>query len=125
MIENNIQELNEAAMQIILHAGNCRMLLTEALDALNENHTENTIKDKFKKAKGEIIIAHRIQTEMIQGSIENDHLETTLLFTHAQDTLMTINSELNIAHHIYQLYTSLKNEIYLLKVKLEGTTDEA
>ena len=46
---------------------------------------------------------------MIQGTIEDDELETTLLFSHAQDTLMTIYSELNMTNSILRLYRKLTN----------------
>ena len=65
----------------------------------------------MKKAKDEITQAHRIQTDMIQSTIEDDELQTTLLFTHAQDTLMTIYSELNISNHLIRLYYKLEEKI--------------
>lgn len=49
-----------------------------------------------------------IQTEMIQSSINEDELQTTLLFTHAQDTLMTINSEVNLTQNMIRLYRKQK-----------------
>ena len=48
---------------------------------------------------------------MIQSTIEDDELQTTLLFTHAQDTLMTIYSELNISNHLIRLYYKLEEKI--------------
>ena len=104
------KELNDAAMQIILHAGNCRNLLNEALLDLENDIEEDLIDKKIKAAKSEITMAHKVQTDMIQSTIENEELQTTLLFTHAQDTLMTINSEMNMSHHIIRLYRKLKNK---------------
>ena len=105
-------ELNQAAMNIILHAGNCRNSLNEALSIVESgNIDEDRINVLIKEAKEEITIAHRLQTNMIQSTIEDDKLQTTLLFTHAQDTLMTINSEMIMTKHLIKLYKSLYQKI--------------
>ena len=108
MENTTIEKLNSAAMQIILHAGDCRNLLNEAVNARLEDKSEEDIKAKIAAAKKEITKAHVIQTEMIQSSINEDELHTTLLFTHAQDTLMTINSEVNLTQNMIRLYRKLE-----------------
>ena len=108
MENTTIEKLNSAAMQIILHAGDCRNLLNEAVNALLEDKSEEDIKAKITAAKKEITKAHVIKTEMIQSSINEDELQTTLLFTHAQDTLMTINSEVNLTQNMIRLYRKLE-----------------
>ena len=108
MENTTIEQLNSAAMQIILLAGDCRNLLNEAVHALLEEKSEEDIKAKIAAAKKEITKAHVIQTEMIQSSINEDELHTTLLFTHAQDTLMTINSEVNLTQNMIRLYRKLE-----------------
>ena len=105
-----INELNNAAMQMILHAGNCRNLLNEALHATTQEESQEVVNAKLKEAKKEITIAHKIQTDMIQSTIEDEELQTTLLFTHAQDTLMTINSEVNMTNHMIQMYRVLEEK---------------
>ncbi|MEF9967256.1 MAG: PTS lactose/cellobiose transporter subunit IIA [Longicatena sp.] len=70
------EELNNAAMQIILHAGDCRNYLSEAIH-MSENDEDILMIDlKLKEAKEEITKAHKIQTEMIQNTIENDDMIT-------------------------------------------------
>lgn len=103
-------DLNMAAMKIILHAGDCRTMLNEAITMTENDGKEEEIAAKLKEAKDEITKAHRLQTEMIQGTIEDDDLETTLLFSHAQDTLMTIYSELNMANAMLRLYRKLASK---------------
>lgn len=102
-----VESLNNAAMQMILFAGNSRNLVNEALRMLDEEDSILAAESKMKEAKAEITKAHKIQTDMIQSTIEDDELHTTLLFTHAQDTLMTIYSELNMANHMIRLYKKL------------------
>ena len=103
----NNEELNKAAMQIILHAGDSRNFVNSALNGLENDMEKAEVLDLMKQAKTEITIAHKIQTEMIQTTIENDEFTTTLLFSHAQDTLMTIYSELNIANHLVRIFYKL------------------
>ena len=108
MDKKTIEQLNSAAMQIILHAGDCRNLLNEAINDLLDDKSEEEVKDKITQAKKEITKAHVIQTDMIQSSINEEELQTTLLFTHAQDTLMTINSEVNLVQSMIRLYRKLE-----------------
>ena len=108
MDKTTIEQLNSAAMQIILHAGDCRNLLNEAINDLLDDKSEEEVKDKITQAKKEITKAHVIQTDMIQSSINEEELRTTLLFTHAQDTLMTINSEVNLVQSMIRLYRKLE-----------------
>ena len=108
MDKTTIEQLNSAAMQIILHAGDCRNLLNEAINDLLDDKSEEEVKDKITQAKKEITKAHVIQTDMIQSSINEEEQQTTLLFTHAQDTLMTINSEVNLVQSMIRLYRKLE-----------------
>lgn len=108
MDKTTIEQLNSAAMQIILHAGDCRNLLNETINDLLDDKSEEEVKDKITQAKKEITKAHVIQTDMIQSSINEEELQTTLLFTHAQDTLMTINSEVNLVQSMIRLYRKLE-----------------
>ena len=108
MDKTTIEQLNSAAMQIILHAGDCRNLLNEAINDLLDDKSEEEVKDKITQAKKEITKSHVIQTDMIQSSINEEELQTTLLFTHAQDTLMTINSEVNLVQSMIRLYRKLE-----------------
>lgn len=105
------EELNSAAMQMILHAGNCRNLLNEAVHDTEDGVEVNAVNAKLKEAKNEITIAHKVQTDMIQSTIEDEELQTTLLFTHAQDTLMTINSEVNMTNHIIRMIRKIEEKV--------------
>lgn len=104
-------ELNQAAMQMIMLAGDSRSLLTEAINDTIAGASEAEVDEKLKTAKEKMVEAHRIQTSMIQSSIEDDELQTTLLFSHAQDTLMTIYSEQNMSGHIINMYRKLAAQL--------------
>lgn len=111
MAQKTNDELNTAAMQMILFAGNSRNIITEALNGIENGMDYATVNSKLKEAKEEITKAHKIQTDMIQSTIEEEESGTTLLFTHAQDTLMTIYSELNMAKHMMKLFYLLKEQV--------------
>lgn len=112
MENKTIEEMNSAAMQIILHAGDCRNLLNEAMDAMLNDATQSDVDDLLKQAKKEITKAHVMQTEMIQGTINDEETPSSLLFTHAQDTLMTINSEVNLVKMMVMMYRKLQENTY-------------
>ena len=45
----------------------------------------------------------RDRTEVIQSQVGGENMEYSLLFIHAQDTLMTINTELRMAKSCFRL----------------------
>ncbi|WP_028042761.1 PTS lactose/cellobiose transporter subunit IIA [Candidatus Stoquefichus massiliensis] len=104
MEEYTINDLNQLAMDIILYAGDCRNLVNEAFKAAGDGKDYTEIKELFHQARLKITKAHKLQTDVIQSTIFNEKQDMTMLFIHAQDTLMTINSELFISENILQLY---------------------
>ncbi len=103
----SIDELNEQAMQMIVHAGNGRTLLNKALDALY-NGDEDSYQAEMEAAKKEMVLAHNAQTNVLQQTITDEEMRPNILFTHAQDTLMTVMSEINTAKHLAKLYMKIK-----------------
>ena len=87
------------SMQIILHAGDAREATTEALNALKEFDI-NKARECLKKADEEIVEAHKAQTVELQREANGENPEFTVLLTHAQDTCMTVNSEINITKNV-------------------------
>lgn len=114
----------QSAMQIILHAGDARLACKQSLDAIASGDFE-TAKVKLKEAQKKITEAHRVQTDAIQEemrcatdeSYEGEPTGYSLLFTHAQDTLMTIYSEINIAKQLLKIFTAYENRIAALEKK--------
>ena len=51
MDKTTIEQLNSAAMQIILHAGDCRNLLNEAINDLLDDKSEEEVKDKTRRQR--------------------------------------------------------------------------
>jgi len=98
------KELNELAMKIILHAGDCRSLLDDAIKAIENGASDEEVDEMLKEARKKITEAHKVQTNVIQSTIMNDNQQLTMLFIHAQDTLMTINSELFLTTNMIKLH---------------------
>lgn len=102
---------NQKAMEMILHAGDGRLNVMQALDALAEDQDE-LASELLNKAYKDIQEAHKKQTSILQqiaaGEIEEHY---SVLFSHAQDTLMTIYSEYNLAIKLLKIVNSLKRKI--------------
>ncbi|EOH98157.1 hypothetical protein UAY_02404 [Enterococcus moraviensis ATCC BAA-383] len=110
--------LSQEAMKIILFAGDARVNCKNALVATEKNDFDTATKE-MKAAKTNITEAHKIQTQAIQSEMGEDvspH-EHSLLFTHAQDTLMTIYSEINMANHLIKITRQLNERLRLLEKK--------
>ena len=97
------EEIVKHAMDIILFAGDARNTCKLALDAIADDNYEEANK-YLKQAQEQITEAHKIQTDVIQKSMTNENQEYNLLFSHAQDTLMTIYSEINITKQLIKIF---------------------
>ena len=104
------EQLAEVAMQIILHAGDARNLVMEALDEAGEGRYQEA-EQKLVDAKEELRQAHVSQTGVVQSEAAGTRYEYSLLFTHAQDTLMTINSEVRMAQEMIQVLKVIAEKI--------------
>lgn len=106
MNEQNVQ----VAMNIILNAGDARLACQKALDQMSGFHFEEA-KTLMKEAHDKITIAHRQQTNAIQGETNGEKSEYSLLFAHAQDTLMTINSEILMSEKMLKVFEQIDQRI--------------
>jgi PTS system cellobiose-specific IIA component len=103
-------EMNTVAMDIIMQAGDARLCVSEALKAAVAGDYAEMDK-KLDEAKKKIAGAHGRQTQIIQSEGEGNSREHTLLFIHAQDTLMTVYSEMNMARQLKPVFERLENKI--------------
>lgn len=113
------EKLIQNSMQIILHAGDARVFCKNALNALAEFDIKKS-EAEIKKANQEIVKAHRIQTDCIQNETRGEKSEYSLLLTHAQDTLMTIYSEINIAKQLIRIAEGIDNRFNNIESKIGG-----
>lgn len=103
-------ELVTVAMQIILHAGDARIKVEEALKEAKQFKFD-TANNLIVEAEECIHQAHVAQTEVIQNETRGKTYEQCLLFAHAQDTLMTIMSELKLAKQLIDFFEIMNEKI--------------
>ena len=110
------EELMNQAMAIILHAGDAR---TYCEDALNEIALFQFQKAEEKLAICEeyLVKAHTIHTKIVQREAGGETFEYMMLFAHAQDTLMTIASEIRMTKKLYKMYQGLDQRFAQLETK--------
>lgn len=106
----------QTAMKIILHAGDARLKITEALNAIKTFDTEGA-KALLEAANEDIVAAHTAQTKALQAESDGDEIEYSILFTHAQDTCMTVCSEMNIAQQLVDLCERIDHRFKKLEEK--------
>ena len=109
------KKLDLIAMEIIFHAGNGRFRVIEAFDKTTETDY-STAKHLMDEAYEEIKKAHEVQTKAIQsiaaGELEEEY---SVLFSHAQDTLMTVYSEYNVSKRVLELIGNLEERLQKLE----------
>ncbi|MCG4880072.1 PTS lactose/cellobiose transporter subunit IIA [Amedibacillus dolichus] len=110
------EQIVQSAMAIILHAGDARVACKKALDSIAEGNFEKA-NMYIKEAQAKITEAHKVQTDAIQGETRGEKSEYSLLFAHAQDTLMTIYSEINIAKQMVKIFNIYEERLSKLENK--------
>lgn len=118
------EKIITVSMQMITLAGEGRSLLQKALDAISlEQFTD--AKRIIEEATLKIQAAHIMQTEIVQSEMSEAELGLSvkpLLFTHAQDTLMTINSELIMTKKLCKMFNRLYDRLNSIEETIHGNT---
>lgn len=103
-----LDELNEKSMEMIVAAGEARNALNQALDNIDDIEKYDALMEEARKS---ITRSHTAQTKVLQGTITDPNFYPNILFTHAQDTLMTVMSEINTARAIGKVYRRVLEKI--------------
>lgn len=98
-------DINKVAMEVIMNACSGRDKIDEAFAYMETSDFEKAGL-LLKDAENDILKAHIAQTKIIQSQAGGEDTEYSLLFIHAQDTIMTSNSELRIAQHVLPVFVS-------------------
>ena len=104
------EDMNTVALDIIMQAGEARLCVSEALKAAAAGEYAE-MDARLNEAKKKIAGAHSRQTRIIQSEGEGNSHEHTLLFIHAQDTLMTVYSEMNMARQLKAVFKRFEDRI--------------
>lgn len=108
------KNINQAAMEVILNAGDGRNYIDQAFAQMCEFNFD-ACEELLKQAEEKVLKAHIAQTEIIQNQVAGEDTEYSLLFIHAQDTIMTINSEMRIAQMMLPVIRSLYNDNQMIR----------
>lgn len=111
---NDTTSINEIAMQIIIFAGDARFQILEAIKEV-EDFNFSDAQVKFFQAEEKIKSAHVLHTKVIQNEARGEVKAPSLLFTHAQDTLMTIKSELLMMQQLMNVIKRLDDRFKKLE----------
>lgn len=117
--EERTEFVVEKAMEIIMASGDARNLASQAFGRIVEGDFDEA-RALLKQADKTQVKAHNVQTAMIQGDIRggDEKLGYYVLFAHAQDTLMTIQTELNLTKSMLKLAEAQSARIDALEAKL-------
>lgn len=100
-------ELNLLSMNVILHAGNARDYVFQAVEKASNGEFVKS-DSLMELANDEVVEAHQAQTSTLQKEAEGIEVPYSPLFGHAQDTLMTVKTEINLMKEIIKIYKNLK-----------------
>ena len=104
-------KITEVAMEIVVTAGEAREQANQALDAVSQFDFDKA-REYLAEAKAYITKAHNAQTEIIQTQIAGEaEYEPSLLFNHAQDTLMTVMTEINLTEKLITLFEAFNEKM--------------
>lgn len=99
-------DVNAVAMEVIINAGDGRVCIDRAMDCLASLDFDGA-EERLAEAGSKVLAAHKAQTATIQAQAAGEEVEYSLLFTHAQDTLMTISAELHMAKKMMPVVRAL------------------
>ena len=111
------EEMDKAsrdAMTIIMLAGDAREACRGALDAVAADDADR-VAECLAVADEKIAQAHKVQTDAIQGAVRGEEQRYSILFSHAQDTLMTVYSEISLAHELTKVFAAITSRIAALE----------
>lgn len=113
--ENENSAFVRIGMSILLHAGDARNAANDSMKKLLSGRYAEA-EELLHEAKQHIQEAHKLQTDVIQkeARLEYEGSEQRcipLLFIHAQDTIMTIMTEVNLIEQMETMYQKLEEKI--------------
>lgn len=103
-------EIVQVAMAMILHAGDARTALMEGYDLL-ENDQFEAADAKMTEAQDLLNQAHGYQTKIVQKEATGEEIPYSPLFSHAQDTMMTIQAQFILSKKLFRMFKKIAKEV--------------
>lgn len=107
-MDEEADELTQVAFQVILNAGDARNCLDKAIDHV-ANLDFDAAAESMEEADALITKAHNAQTGIIQRQAAGEKFEYSILFVHAQDTLMTIDAQIHLFKKLVPVFKTLSS----------------
>lgn len=105
-----LEDLTQLSMNILIHSGDARNHLVKALvNVESDNFAE--AENYIKQARQDIVTAHGIQTSTLQKEAAGEQIRYSTLFAHAQDTMMTAQSEILIGEHLIEIVKRISKKL--------------
>ena len=102
-----MEELQQAAFAIISIVGEAKASYMKALNLAKAGKAKE-VEEEIRKGNKTLAQAHHEHFGMIQREAEGHTLEYFLLFTHAEDQLLTAEVFRDIAAELLEVYKELK-----------------
>jgi len=93
----------QISFQLILHSGNARSKIIEAVRQYRERKTEDAER-LLDEAERDLSEAHHIHFHMIQNEASGQHTEFSLLMMHAEDHLMSTMAMKELVKELLALF---------------------
>lgn len=109
--DEQMSELAAVAFAVVMNAGDAKLSASAALKKLHEFDFDAADK-LMDEAYEHLCAAHNAQTDVIQSEAAGKKYENSLLFNHAQDTLMTAMTQCDLSKEIIALFKLLHGQIH-------------
>ncbi|PWH07428.1 PTS lactose/cellobiose transporter subunit IIA [Brachybacterium endophyticum] len=106
--------LVQDSMTILIEAGKGRSTVYRSLRALEGGDFAGA-KEHLRQAHDELEAAHQVHTDRIQAEAGGEESGYSMLFAHAQDTMMTAYSEYRIITRILPVLSSFDDRLTALE----------
>ena len=97
------EKMELVVFEIVNSAGTAKGLAYEALREAEDGNFEEAEK-LLKEADEALLVAHNVQTEIIQAEVSGEAITPSVLFVHSQDHLMTAIEAKTLIEGMIRMY---------------------
>lgn len=101
-MEFNEEKMQNIIMDLIINGGNARGCAIEAIRAAREGDFEKA-DSLMKECQEALVVAHRVQTDIIQKEAAGERMPVVLLMVHAQDHFMNAMTVKDLAAEMIEI----------------------
>ncbi|PAE09391.1 PTS lactose/cellobiose transporter subunit IIA [Terribacillus saccharophilus] len=110
MSDLKLEELTEeqVCFQMILHSGNARSKVLQALRLYREGDIEK-VNDMLTDAEEDLSLVHKVHFQLVQQEAAGQQQELSLLFLHAEDHFMSTLTMKEMVKEMIPIFQELKS----------------